>query len=132
MNIKKTLCYTLLSLVIMVLIIAGLIFSGAYYRIGGFEKSPENLATCQGCSNQEAKNKVLDIYLESNTTNKETRYSRQLSDRKGIKFDYATIQKANNNWLIPFSVVKEGETIKQFGIIDCGALQVELSTDTGS
>jgi hypothetical protein len=116
----------------MVLIIVGVIFSVAYYRIGGFEKSPQNLATCQGYSNQEAKNKVLDIYLENNTTNKETGYSRQLSDRKGIKFDDATIQKTNNNWLIPFSVVEEGETLKQFGIIDCETLQVEFSTDTRS
>nr|WP_241389567.1 hypothetical protein [Serratia proteamaculans]ULG13599.1 hypothetical protein 1Ap1_00106 [Serratia proteamaculans]ULG13712.1 hypothetical protein 4p_00016 [Serratia proteamaculans]ULG15163.1 hypothetical protein 163p1_00008 [Serratia proteamaculans]ULG16399.1 hypothetical protein 1129p_00036 [Serratia proteamaculans]ULG19471.1 hypothetical protein SpFp1_00100 [Serratia proteamaculans] len=132
MNIKKTLFYTLLSLVIMVLVIAGVIFSVAYYRIGAFDQSSQNLATCQGYSNQEAKNKVLDVYLKNNTTNKETGYSRKLSDRKGIKFDDATIQKTNNNWLIPFSVVKEGETIKQFGIIDCGTLQVEFSTDTGS
>jgi len=132
MNIKKTVLYTLLALFAVVSFIIVFIFIIAFYRVGEFDKSPENLMTCQSYSYQEAKKTVLAAYLKKGITSNYPEHAKQLENDNGIKFDDGNIQKSLNNWLIPFSTISEGKPEKRFGIIDCETLHVEFSTDTSS
>lgn len=131
MNIKKTVLYTLLTLLVVTSLMVAFIFFIAFYRVGEFDKSTESLTTCQNYSYQEAKNTVLFAYFKKEISNNKTEYARQLANDNGVKFDDRNIQKSQSSWLIPFSTLSEGKVVKKFGVIECETLHVEFSTDTG-